>query len=118
MCSSLHMVGSGGGCKETDVICTIDSGIAMWHTLILEDLVETNEIIEREREKVVEESATLNMEQVNTNPTKSTPQTEMLERLMQQSANTQCLSKTVRSGGRGSLDRHTWDLINEEDLRT
>jgi len=44
------MVGSGGGCKETDVICTIDSGIAMWHTLILEELVETNEIIERERE--------------------------------------------------------------------
>ena len=40
----------GGGCKETDVICTIDSGIAMWHTLILEELVETNEIIERERE--------------------------------------------------------------------
>ena len=113
---------------------------------------------ERERERVVEESATLNMEQesinrmlsteqtdcaehskvnlkprtrsrylrggsyrkeqVNTNPTKSTPQTEMLERLMQQSTNTQCLSKTVRSGGRGSLDRHTWDLINEEDLRT
>lgn len=26
----------GGGCKPTDVICTIDSGIAMWHTLILE----------------------------------------------------------------------------------
>ena len=26
----------GGGCKETDVICTIDSGIHMWHTLILE----------------------------------------------------------------------------------
>lgn len=42
----------GGGCKETDVICTIDSGIAMWHTLILEELVETNEIIERERERV------------------------------------------------------------------
>lgn len=41
----------GGGCKETDVICTIDSGISMWHTLILEELVETNEIIERERER-------------------------------------------------------------------
>lgn len=38
----------GGGCKQTDVICTIDSGIAMWHTLIMEELVETNEIIERE----------------------------------------------------------------------
>ena len=41
-----------GGCKETDVICTIDSGIGKWHTLILEELVETNEIIERERERV------------------------------------------------------------------
>lgn len=39
-----------GGCKETDVICTIDSGIDKWHTLIMEELVETNEIIERERE--------------------------------------------------------------------
>jgi hypothetical protein len=48
--SNCRTVGSGGGCKETDVICTIDSGIAMWHTLILEELVETNEIIERERE--------------------------------------------------------------------
>jgi len=25
-----------GGLKETDIICTIDAGIAMWHTLILE----------------------------------------------------------------------------------
>lgn len=38
--------------KETDVICTIDSGIAMWHTLILEELADTNKIIERERERV------------------------------------------------------------------
>ena len=30
----------GGGCKETDVICTIDSGIHMWHTLILEETEE------------------------------------------------------------------------------
>ena len=37
--------------KETDVICTIDSGIAMWHTLILEELADTNKIIERERER-------------------------------------------------------------------
>lgn len=68
--------------------------------------------------KIFEGGGSYRKEQVNTNQTKSTPQTEMLERLMQQSTNTQCLSKTVRSGGRGSLDRHTWDLINEEDLRT
>lgn len=49
MNSSLDTVGSGG-CKQTDVICTIDSGISKWHTLIMEELVETNEIIERERE--------------------------------------------------------------------
>ncbi len=36
--------------KETDVICCIDSGIHMWHTLILEELADTNEIIERKRE--------------------------------------------------------------------
>lgn len=40
----------GGGCKETDVICTIDSGIGMWHILIVEELVEANEITQRERE--------------------------------------------------------------------
>lgn len=51
MNSSLDTVGSGGGCKQTDVICTIDSGISKWHTLIMEELVETNEIIERERER-------------------------------------------------------------------
>lgn len=55
-------------------------------------------------------------EQVNTKATKSTPQTETLERLMQQSTNTQCLSKAIRSGGKGSLDRHMWDLISEEIL--
>lgn len=44
----------GGGCKETDVICTIDSGIAMWHTLILEELVETNEITQRDRVPIVD----------------------------------------------------------------
>ena len=38
--------------KETDVICTIDSGIHMWHTLILEELAEDNEITQRERERV------------------------------------------------------------------
>ena len=39
----------GGHKKETDVICTIDSGISMWHTLILEELVDDNEITQRER---------------------------------------------------------------------
>jgi len=64
------MVGSGGGCKETDVICTIDSGIAMWHTLILEELVETNEIIEREREREFLSKTTLKKDS-------SMPMTEM-----------------------------------------
>ena len=63
------MVGSGG-CKETDVICTIDSGIAMWHTLILEELVETNEIIEREREREFLSKTTLKKDS-------SMPMTEM-----------------------------------------
>ena len=40
----------GGHKKETDVICTIDSGISMWHTLILEELADDNEITQRERE--------------------------------------------------------------------
>ena len=40
----------GGHIKETDVICTIDSGISMWHTLIIEKYEETNEITQRERE--------------------------------------------------------------------
>ena len=39
----------GGHKKETDVICTIDSGISMWHTLILEELADDNEITQRER---------------------------------------------------------------------
>ena len=39
-----------GGCKETDVICTIDSGVSMWHTLIMEKYVETNQLTQRERE--------------------------------------------------------------------
>ena len=37
--------------KETDVICTIDSGVAMWHTLILEEFDEPNQITQRERER-------------------------------------------------------------------
>ena len=36
--------------KETDVICTIDSGVAMWHTLILEEFDEPNQLTQRERE--------------------------------------------------------------------
>jgi len=26
------------------------------------------------------------------------------------------LSKTIRSGGRGSLDRHEWDIVCEEKI--
>lgn len=33
-----------GGCKSTDIICTIDSGIAMWHTLILEETIDEQPI--------------------------------------------------------------------------
>ncbi len=40
----------GGYIKETDVISCVDSGMWKWHILIAEKLVETNEIIERERE--------------------------------------------------------------------
>lgn len=43
-----------GEIKETDIICTIDTGIAMWHTLILE-LADDNKIIEREREDSYQE---------------------------------------------------------------
>ena len=37
--------------KQTDVISTIDSGMAKWHILIGELFDNTNELIERERER-------------------------------------------------------------------
>lgn len=40
----------GGYFKQTDVISTIDSGMAKWHILIGELFDNTNELIERERE--------------------------------------------------------------------
>ena len=42
----------GGYFKQTDVISTIDSGMAKWHILIGELFDNTNELIERERERV------------------------------------------------------------------
>ena len=39
-----------GYVKEMDVVDTIDATIMYWHTLIVEELADTNEIIERERE--------------------------------------------------------------------
>lgn len=38
----------GGYFKQTDVISTIDSGMAKWHILIGELFDNTNELIERE----------------------------------------------------------------------
>ena len=42
--------------KETDVICTIDSGVAMWHTLILEEFDEPNQLTQRERDSYKEQN--------------------------------------------------------------
>lgn len=39
----------GGYVKQTDVISCVDSGMWKWHILIAEELVESNEIIEKER---------------------------------------------------------------------
>ena len=50
MNSNSHTDGTGGGCKPTDIICTIDSGIAMWHTLILEETID-EQPIDRNAEK-------------------------------------------------------------------
>lgn len=38
----------GGYVKQTDVISCVDSGMWKWHILIVEELVETNEITQRE----------------------------------------------------------------------
>lgn len=38
-----------GYMKQTDVISTIDSGVANWHILIAEKFDDVNELIERER---------------------------------------------------------------------
>ena len=55
-------------------------------------------------------------EQVNTNQTKSTQSMETQELSMRTITSTQSkLSKTIRSGGRGSIDRHSWDIINEDN---
>ena len=54
-------------------------------------------------------------EQVNTNQTKSIQNTETQEPLMPMTTSIQCLSKTIRSGGRGSVDRHSWDVIMENE---
>lgn len=40
----------GGYLKQTDVISTIDSGMAKWHILVAEMFDDMNELIERERE--------------------------------------------------------------------
>ena len=53
----------GGGWKETDVICTIDAGVSMWHTLIMEELVESNEIIESSYQKQDEERISVGIRQ-------------------------------------------------------
>lgn len=45
----------GGYVKQTDVISCVDSGMWKWHILIAEELVETNEIIERERDSYKEQ---------------------------------------------------------------
>lgn len=63
--------------------------------------------------KIFEGGGSSKKEQVNTNPTKCGQTTETHERSMPTNTSTQCLSKMIRSGGRGSLDRHTWDLIEE-----
>jgi len=44
----------GGYVKQTDVISCVDSGMWKWHILIAEELVESNEIIERERVPIVD----------------------------------------------------------------
>lgn len=45
----------GGYVKQTDVISCVDSGMWKWHILIAEELVESNEIIERERDSYKEQ---------------------------------------------------------------
>ena len=40
----------GGYVKQTDVISCVDSGMWKWHILIVEELVDANEITQRERE--------------------------------------------------------------------
>lgn len=42
----------GGYIRETDVISCVDSGMWKWHILLVE-LADSNEIIERERERVL-----------------------------------------------------------------
>ena len=39
-----------GYIKEKDVVDTIDATIMYWHTLIVEELADTNELKQRERE--------------------------------------------------------------------
>lgn len=54
-------------------------------------------------------------EQVNTNRTQFTQGKEMQDASMRVTTSTQSkLSKTIRSGGRGSTDRHQWDVICEK----
>ena len=60
----------GGYVKQTDVISCVDSGMWKWHILIVEELVETNEIIEREREREYLSKTTLKKDS-------SMPMTEM-----------------------------------------
>ena len=40
-----------GYVREMDIVDTIDATIMYWHTLIVEELADTNKIIERERER-------------------------------------------------------------------
>ena len=55
-------------------------------------------------------------EQESTNQMKSQAMKKRCGVYQRQTTNTNRLSKAIRSGGRGSVDRHNWDVICEEEI--